>query len=581
MLVELDIRNYALIDRVKINFSSGLNIMTGETGAGKSIIIGAMGLILGERASSEIVRTGADNAVVRAEVDISNNQQVNNILSETNLQNEDDNNFLIISREVSQNGRSRCWINDKSATTNVLREIGDYLIDIHGQHEHQTLFRKEKHLEFLDDFGGLRTLTRKVEQLYDLMQKQQMEYQKLLRERDEKLRQKELLEFQLKELESAKLAEDEEEKLLRERQILNNAEQIFELSNDIYERLYGSEKPNFIPVLDILKSIKIDFGKLQQIDPQMAEIQSRFDNAIYDLEDISRYILDYRDNVEFNPHRLSEIESRLDLIYRLKRKYLRDSVSGLIDYKNKIKQDLEDIFLSSTKIDSIKKDIQEIRNKACEVALELSKQRKYYAKKLKKLIEKELSDLGMPRTVFEVQITQNELTNTEGIYIEDNGKKYQFNADGIDQAEFLISPNVGEELKPLTKIASGGEISRIMLALKAVLAEGTSLSPDTMIFDEIDTGIGGRIAEVVGKKLKELSKSRQVICITHLPQIASLADSHCRVQKRTIGERTVVEVQKLNDDEVVNEIARMLAGEKITDVTIAHAREMIEQAKQI
>ncbi len=579
MLVELDIRNYALIDKVKISFSKGLNIMTGETGAGKSIIIGAIGLILGERASSEIVRTGADNAVIRVDVDISNSPQVNNILSETDLQNDDDNNHLIISREVSQNGRSRCWINDKSATTNVLREIGNYLIDIHGQHEHQTLFRKEKHLEFLDDFGGLRMYRRKAEQLYDLMQKQQMEYQQLLRERDEKLRQKELLEFQLKELESAKLAEDEEEKLLRERQILNNAEQIFELSNDIYERLYGSEKPNFTPVLDILKSIKIDFSKLQQIDPQMAEIQSRFENAIYDLEDISRYMLDYRDNVEFNPRRLSEIESRLDLIYRLKRKYLRDSVSGLIAYKNKIKQDLEDIFLSSTKIDNIKKDIQETRNKACEVALELSKQRKYYAEKLKKLVEKELNDLGMPRTVFEVQLTQNELVDTEGIYIEDNGEKYQFSSDGIDQAEFLISPNVGEELKPLTKIASGGEISRIMLALKAVLATGTSISPNTMIFDEIDTGIGGRIAEVVGKKLKELSKSRQVICITHLPQIASMADSHCRVQKRTIGERTVVEVQKLNDDEVVSEIARMLAGEKITDVTIAHAREMIEQAK--
>ncbi len=229
---------------------------------------------------------------------------------------------------------------------------------------------------------------------------------------------------------------------------------------------------------------------------------------------------------------MSEIESRLDLLYRLKRKYLRDSISGLIAYKNKIKQDLEDISLSSTRIDNIKQNIVQTRYKAREVALELSEKRRQHAEKLKKLIEKELSDLGMQKTVFEVKITQNQLDNTSGIYIENEGKKYQFNADGIDQAEFLISPNIGEEPKPLTKIASGGEISRIMLALKAVLAIGTSLSPDTMIFDEIDTGIGGRIAEVVGKKLKELSKSRQVICITHLPQIASLADSHCRVQKK-------------------------------------------------
>ncbi len=580
MIQELDIRNYALIDRVKIDFSKGLNILTGETGAGKSIIIGAVGLILGERTSSDVIRTGADSAVVRATIDISSNPHVSSILSKTDLQNEDDKNLLILSREITQNGRSRCWINDRTATTNVLREIGDYLIDIHGQHEHQTLFRKEKHLEFLDDFGDLRQYRRKIAELYDLLQKQQMEYEQLLHDRDEKLRQKELLEFQLKELEDAKLTEGEEEKLLRERQLLNSAEQIFELSNNIYERLYGSEKPSFMPVLDILKSIRSDFIKLQQIDPKLAEIQSRFENTIYELEDIARYVLDYHDNVEFNPRRLSEIESRLDLLYRLKRKYLKDSVGGLIAYKKKVKQDLEDISFSSTKIDNLKKDIQETRNTACKIALEISKQRRYHAERLKKLIEKELSDLGMEKTIFEVQITQNELRSADGIFIEYDGKKYQLNADGIDQAEFLISPNVGEELKPLTKIASGGEISRIMLALKAVLATGTSISPDTMIFDEIDTGIGGRIAEIVGKKLKELSKSRQVICITHLPQIASLADSHCRVQKRTIGERTVIEVQKLNDDEVVSEVARMLAGEKITDVTIAHAQEMIEQARQ-
>ena len=586
MLQELDIHNYALIDKVKIDFSEGLNILTGETGAGKSIIIGALGLILGERSTVDVIRTGASKALVRAAIDVSNSQQVNELLSETDLKDEDDGDILLLSREISKNGRSKCWVNEQTTTISTLREIGDFLIDIHGQHEHQTLFRPEKHLEILDGFGGLKSHVQKTTDVYNQLRELMTELDHKVRDRDEKLHQKELFEFQLNELDNAKLEEGEEDKLTRERQILNNAELIFELANRIYEHLYNSDEPSLPSAIDMLKSMRVDITKLRQIDSQLDEVESRFENTIYELEDIAGQILDYRDSTEFNPRRITEVESRLDLLYKLKRKYATDSIAGLIAYKDEVKGKLEDISLSSSKIDDIKIEVQKTIGEAREIALELSQQRQKYAGDLRKLVEKELKSLGMERTIFEIQVTQNEVQSEtddsdETLSIKDNDRKLKFGSNGIDSVEFLISPNPGEELRPLTRIASGGEISRLMLAIKTVLATGTAhTSPVTMIFDEIDTGIGGRIAEVVGRKLKELAKFRQVICITHLPQIASLADSHCRVQKEVIGNQTIVEVQKLDYDKRVEEIARMLAGEKITEVTLAHAREMIQQAKE-
>lgn len=584
MLQELDIRNYALIERVKIVFSEGLNILTGETGAGKSIIIGALGLVLGERSSPDVIRTGADSAYVRATIDISKSPSVNDLLSETNLKDEDSD-ILILSREISKNGRNKYVVNDQSSTLQTIRQIGDNLVDIHGQHEHQTLFRPEKHIEILDDFGGLKDLVQQNIDIYNDLKKLLAERDFLIKDRDEKLRQKELFEFQLNELKSAKLEDGEEEKLLRERQLLNNAELIFELSNRIYKLLYDSDDPNIPSTIDLLKSMRSDFAKLCQIDNQVNELSSRFESIIYELEDIANQVLDYRDKIDFDPLRITEVETRLDLLYKLKRKYGVDSVAGLIEYKNDVAKKLEDISLSSTKIDDIESEIKRKTELASKIASELSKKRQENAKKLKVLIEKELKTLGMEKTIFEVKVTQNSAQLKTGednlIDIDYNDNKVKLSPNGIDSVEFLISPNPGEDLRPLTKIASGGEISRIMLAIKTVLAVGTShSSPIILIFDEIDTGISGRIAEIVGRKLKELSRSRQVICITHLPQIASLADNHCRVQKKVVGDRTFVEVENLDYEERVNEIARMLAGEKITEVTLAHAREMILNARR-
>lgn len=574
MLQGLDIRNYALIEKLEIDFSPGLNILTGETGAGKSIIIGAMGMMLGDRISTDVIRTGAESTSVRGIFEIPDDSLVNKILKEADLKSEGDSNELLLFREVSESGRSRCKINDQTAILSTLREVGDRLIDIHGQHEHQTLFRQEEHLNILDNFGGLRSLRQKVVDAYTRLQELQTEYDQLVSDREEKLRQKDLLEFQLRELKDARLEEGEEEKLLRERQILNNAELIFELAGNIYDRLYTSEDPDLPTALDILKILQVDLAKLCQIDVQLKDTQERFEAAIYELEDIARQMQDYQARAEFDPRKVSQVEARLDLIYRLKRKYNVNSVVQLLSYKDKVTSQLDDLSLSSSRIEDIQQEIKKAIDTARELAMQLSQKRMYHAKKLKSLVEKELHSLGMERTVFEVQVFCNEAE--DGI-IEDNGKKYRLNSDGINSVEFLISPNVGEELRPLSKIASGGEISRFMLAIKTVLARTDEVS--IMIFDEIDTGIGGRIAEVVGRKLKELSRSRQVICITHLPQIASLADSHCLVHKEVIGDRTVVRVSILSDEKRVNEIARMLAGEKITDVTIAHAREMIEQAK--
>ena len=334
MLQELDIRDYALIDKLNIGFSSGLNILTGETGAGKSIIIGAMGLMLGERVSADVIRTGAKRSSVRGTFEIPDNSQVKTIIREVDLEDEEDSDTLLLSRELSDTGRSKYHINEQNTTLSTVREVGDRLIDIHGQHEHQTLFRHEEHLNILDNFGDLKPLRQKVADIYEQLQKLQARYNQLIRDRDQKMRQKDLLEFQLKELEDAKLEQDEEEKLTRERQILNNAELVFELANSLYERLYSSEEPDLVPVLDILKSTRADLAKLHQIDSQLEGTQSRFENAIYELEDIAEFMRDYRDKVEFDPRKLSEVEARLDLIYRLKRKYGVDSVTELLSLKD-------------------------------------------------------------------------------------------------------------------------------------------------------------------------------------------------------------------------------------------------------
>ncbi|MBC8230430.1 DNA repair protein RecN [bacterium] len=588
MIQELNIRNFALIDEIQLELSPGLNILTGETGAGKSIIIGAVSLVLGERGSADVVRAGANNAIIESAVDISSNRSVRRLLKEADLYSTEDDGILLLARQIAANGRSRCHINSRLATISLLRDVGDLLVDIHGQHEHQSLFRPEKHLELLDSFGGFVPLREKVTEKYNQILRLQSELANLERDRKARLREQEFLEFQLNELEEAKIKEDEDEQLLAERKILNNAEMLFELAGSVYSNLHGGNGgAEDFAIINGLKNIETSMSKISQIDDELKELDERLKSCRYELEDIVRVIREYRDSVEFNPVRLEEVESRLDFIFKLKRKY-GDTIKEILEYQANIAQALDDLSLSSERISELRNQIDQVTEEAGQIALELSEKRQECAEKLGALIENELHTLAMEKTSFRVLVEKSQVSigSLEYLDYEDdgkgrsgssptikyNGKQYELRSDGIDDIEFLISPNVGEELKPLTKIASGGEISRVMLALKTILAEIDEMP--TMIFDEIDAGIGGRTAYIIGQKLKQIAKVRQVLCITHLPQIACMADAHFLVEKKVYGNRTKIEARQLNKEERVREIARMLGGQN-TEITLAHAREML------
>jgi DNA repair protein RecN (Recombination protein N) len=362
---------------------------------------------------------------------------------------------------------------------------------------------------------------------------------------------------------------------------------LFELANTVYTRLYGNSEQEDFGIINGLKSLGLNMSKICQIDNELKGLDERLKSCLYELEDIARLIRGYRDNVEFNPARLEEVESRLDLIFKLKRKY-GDTIKEILEYQANLAKTLDDLSLSSERISELRNQIDKATEEAGQIAVELSGNRQECSKELERLIERELHTLAMEKTVFRVLVEKNEASTRSSVTsgyendgnirecsfptIEYNGKQYELGPDGIDEIEFLISPNVGEELKPLTKIASGGEISRVMLALKTILAEIDEMP--TMIFDEIDAGIGGRTAYIIGQKLKQIAKVRQVLCITHLPQIACMADAHFLVEKTVYGNRTKIEARRLNEEERVYEIARMLGGQK-TEITLAHAREML------
>ena len=569
MIEELYISNVALIDELQLECASGLNIFTGETGAGKSVILNAVGLALGERSSAGLVRDGATNAKIQIAVALPPDHPVWEGFNDSEFADAvDAEETLVLSRQINASGRSRCHTNGQLVSLTFLSTIGDLLVDIHGQHAHQSLFRSETHLDLLDTFGKHEALKAEVCEKYDELHAAQAklaDYSQTLREA---MQEKDLLEFQLEELEDAQLQEGEEEDLVNERHLLSNAETLFESANELYEQLYGGDLSES-STLDGLKIANRTLSKLCELDGSLSELNERFESAVYELEDIVYQIRDYRDKVEFNPHRLSEVEERLDLIHRLKRKY-GDSISEILAYQAQASQKLEDLQFGSERIEELKDQIHLVTQGAQKLAVELSEKRKETATQLESLIERELQTLGMEKAVFQILVSPIE--SAEGP-LEIEGKRYDLRPDGMDDIEFFISPNVGSEPKPLAKIASGGEISRVMLALKTVLAQ-IDLIP-TMIFDEIDAGIGGRTADIVGQKLKELSRFRQVFCITHLPQIARFADQHFRVEKDEDGNRTTITAKLLTPEERVEEVARMHGGEA-TVTTLAHARELLE-----
>ena len=579
MIETLSIRNIALIDELELELSPGLNIFTGETGAGKSVILKSIGLVLGERASADIVREGANFAEVEVSVapddehpiwHTAQNETDDPLLADALSDVLDPSDVVILSRRITASGRSRCLVNGRLVNLKQLQALGTLLVDIHGQHEHQSLFRTQTHLKLLDDFGGSSEARQHVGKVYTQLRTLQQEAASLTETLKASEREKELLEFEIKELTSANLEEGEDEKLTDEARILKNAEALSESAGRAYRQLDDDGGAGFGSPVERLKAAAKELTKLSEFDDSLSELQDRLESSLYELEDITLQVRHYAEAMESNPMRLEEVTDRLALIGRLKRRY-GNTISEILAYHAEAEQKLETLQLGSEKQDALQEEIHKTIQEAQHLSTALSAKRLHVAKHLSERIEKELRTLGMDKAEFQASVQH--IPDERGPFQID-GKRYAFRSDGMDDVEFLIAPNVGSEARPIARIASGGEISRIMLALKTVLVQVDEVP--TLLFDEVDSGIGGKVADVVGKKLKELSESAQIICITHLPQIARFADNHFRVDKDVIGERTLITAKPLTAEEQVNEIARMHGG-KETEIGLAHARELLSE----
>lgn len=581
MIDTLSIRNIALIDELDLELAPGLNIFTGETGAGKSVILRSIGLVLGERASADIVREDADFAEVEASVipddehpiwQTNGDEATDTPLKDAVSDVLDPSDAVILSRRITANGRSRCQINGRLVNLKQLQVLGTFLVDIHGQHEHQSLFRTQTHLKLLDDFGGNSDAQRHIGNIYAQLRALQQEAASLTETLKVSEREKELLEFEIKELTSANLEEGEDETLADEARILKNAEALRKSANYVYQQLDSgsSEMGSSGSPLERLRDAAKELIKLSDIDESLSELGDRLESSLYELEDIASQVAHYAETIESNAMRLDEVTDRLALIAKLKRRY-GNSIPEILTYHAEAEEKLETLHLGTEKQDVLQTEIHKTIQEAQRLCTALSAKRQHVAKHLSERIQKELRTLGMDKAKFHASVQH--IPDDRGPFQMD-GKRYAFRADGMDAVEFLIAPNIGSEARPIARIASGGEISRIMLALKTVLVQVDEIP--TLLFDEIDSGIGGKVADVVGKKLKELSAFSQVICITHLPQIARFADRHFRVEKQVIGERTLITAKSLTAEEQVNEIARMHGG-KETEIGLAHARELLSE----
>jgi DNA repair protein RecN (Recombination protein N) len=566
MLKSLHIQDYALIEKINVEFKSGLNIITGETGAGKSILIDAMSLLLGERASSEVIRKGAEKSIVEGIFEVEKNKKVKTFLTENDLEAQPE---LIIRREISSKGSNRCFVNDSPVTLNVIKDLGDLLVDLHGQHEHQSLLRKETHINYLDEFSNNDDLLRSYKWLYSSLTKLQSELKELKDKDSVHKERRDVLEFQVKEIDAVSPQTDEEEKLEVELKLLENTEKVLAITNSIYAGLYESETS----VQDMLSKIKDELIELAEIDPTFNESKAECETALALTRDIAESIRKYKAQVEAEPEQVETIRERLGAISLLKKKY-GGSIKSVLEIRKKAVAELQAAENYSDAVREIEQKINAVKKNASSAAEKISKERLTVSKKIKKEIEHTLAELGIQNSKFEVRITQNEALGVNENTLSINGKNYKFDSNGIDDVEFYISTNIGEDVKPLAKVASGGEVSRVMLTLKSVLAKSDKLP--LLIFDEIDAGISGNIAQKVGQTLKSLSSYHQIIAITHLPQIAAFSNQHYAVEKQTLENRVISSIKQLNDNEKVMEVAKLLSGEKITDSSIKSAKELID-----
>ena len=566
MLTELRIKNFVIIDDLSIAFEKGLNILSGETGAGKSILIDAISGVLGEKMSVDMIRTGFEKAILEGVFDISSLQAVKEILDESGIDCEDD--TLLLRREIYASGKGRCFINSVQIPLQKVRDVAEYLIDIHGQNENHSIVNVAKHRELLDSFANHAPLVASVRKCYEELSSIRQKLTSFDIDEREKLRRIEFNTFALKEIDSAALSSAEEIELKKESTILANAEKLFTGAGKAYEILSGDGG-----IFQRLREAALSLSSISEYDTEISNILENVNQALFSLEDASAILRDYRHKVDFSPEKVNQVEERLSLIQTLKKKY-GDTIEDILVYAEKARKELNAITSSDEEIERLKVDEKRAVEDARKTALELSSKRQKAAAVLEERVVKELRDLGMEGMSFKVDMMQEQSPDGD---IETGGKKYLLYPHGLDRIEFLISANQGEDLKPLRKVASGGEMSRIMLALKNVILAADIV--DTLIFDEVDAGVGGKTAEIVGRKLKQLSGDRQVLLITHLPQIASMSDSHYFIQKTKSGDRVTTAVRRLNRKEKVREVARMLAGETITDLSLQHAEEMIANAE--
>lgn len=564
MLVELSIRNFAIIKSVTISFQKGLNILTGETGAGKSIIIDALGLLLGGRASADYVRYGETRAEVEGLFELPSGHPALAVCESVGVQVEQDG-MLVVRREISNQGKSIIRINGQLVTLAILRELGPWLVTVHGQHDTHMLMQADKHINWLDAYGesALGAAKEEYAKLYASYRRTKQDLERMARSERELAQRIDLLEYQLNEIESAALVPGEDEKLLQQRKKWINIEKIYSAIQDAYRSLYGEQKG-----MDWLGHAMSELERVASYDEQLPPIVEAVQNAYYQVEDAVHQLRQLADHMEFDPEQLAEVERRLDQIQSLKRKYGK-SVDDILEYAAAIQDELDEMRHYEDRLQSVQNRLSELAADLAVEAMELSVIRRECAEKLAQEIEQQLRELHMERARFAITVRQT--PDEDGVEID--GIRRHVDANGMDQVEFLISPNPGEPLRPLAKIASGGELSRVMLAIKTILA-GTD-QVETLIFDEVDTGVSGRAAQAIAEKLARVASKRQVLCITHLPQVASLADAHFRIKKEMSEHETMTVVERLSDHERVIELARMLGGAEVTAKTEAHAREMI------
>ena len=556
MLNHIHIWNFAIVEKLDIEFEAGLTVLTGETGAGKSILLDALNLALGDRADTSVIRHGNDKAEISVTFSLHDAAEAAHWLNEHEMQSDDE---CIIRRTISRNGPSKAFINGIPATVQQLRELGEMLVDLHGQHEHQSLLQREIQRQLLDDYANHKDLLEQVNSAYTNWLTLQEQWQRLNSANQDRDSRLELLRYQVKELESLNLQAGEAAELEAEHKRLANASQLLQTAQQVLAILEENDER---AVHQALAQCHGDISDLARVDGQLQAVADLLNNAVIQVQETISEMRHYADNLELDPARLQEVEQRINDMHTLSRKH-RVETEQLVSLLPALQRERDDLEQADIKLDGLQKQIQQAKDAFSKSAGKLTQSRKKTAKQLSEKISDAMQSLSLPGGKFEIQLEAM--------------PESRWNAQGCEQIEFLVSANPGQPVKALNKVASGGELSRISLAIQVITAQAARIP--SLIFDEVDVGIGGRVAEIVGLQLRALGQHRQVVCVTHLPQVAALGHHHLQVSKQTGKDTTVTEIKQLDSKQRIDEVARMLGGIEITDQTLSHAKEMIERAQ--